>query len=166
MDQGLELMAKQPSEVPEQPGPFHMFNDGYIDNLLAEGAIHGRIRSGPSISEKAPLEVGAGRYWLAQLSLFRPLSNRQAPEGEESELLTLMNPGQQGLQVEIMNENRQPVQIRFVRGLRIGRSTLEKLDHFEARAGQATEWVISLPEEIAAAAETRLDAKASAGKPG
>jgi hypothetical protein len=152
----FEFSAKD-SRRAEQSAP-SMIGDPFLDSALAEGGIHGRIPSDAPIPsmQKAPLYVLAGRYSLVRLLLLRSLSDHRDTEAGEFELLTLMNQGQQQLQVRVLNEEMTPLQIGFLRGRPMKLSSPEPFGHFEVRPSQTAEWVISLPEEMIKEAEKRL----------
>ena len=54
----------------------------------------------------------------------------------------------------------------FLRGHRLRLSSPDQYGHFEARPGQTTEWVISLPDEMIRDIEKRLKPKTLSGKTG
>jgi hypothetical protein len=136
---------------------------------MAKGLIHARMNCGDAIDEKSPLAVGAGRYSLKRLMLFRPVDIKKPVEGREFQLLTLMN--REDEQVAVVNRvfdspGYVPVSYVYVKGVRIRPSPLASYDHFEARPGETAEWTIAPPEEMIKEVEKRLKSDASTEKAG
>jgi hypothetical protein len=155
LDQDLDLSVDtEPKETPA--GNRH--SQAYLDRLRSQGKIHGVLLLDSSTPGEEPLEVWAGRYSLARLILFHALSDRKDTGARECELLTLMDRHDQGVQVTLPGGMMSgPVSLPL-RGHRMKFSSLDQYDRFEARPGEASEWVIPLPEEMAKEVEKRLSA--------
>ena len=161
LDQILTLTAEKPDLKAD---PNHLIRAS-LDRLLAQGKIHGVVPLDSSTPEDGPVEVGAGRYSLAQLMLFRCPAAGTDTTAVDSELLTMMTrPGEQGVQVQLSG-NGMGV-IHFLQGHLMKSSSRNRYDRFEAGPGQTAEWVIPLTDEMIRDAEKRLKPEAPAGKTG
>ena len=161
LDQVLTLNAEKP-DLTSDPNQLSKVS---LDRLLAQGKIHGVVPLDSSTLEDGPVEVGAGRYSLAQLMLFRYPPTGRDTTAVDSELLTMMTrPGEQGIQVKLSG-NRIGV-IHFLQGHLMKSSSRNRYDRFEAGPGQSAEWVIPLSDEMIRDAEKRLKPEAPAGKTG
>jgi hypothetical protein len=156
----LELPSL-PSFIPEDTPMLDSSIARQDDDLLTSTRVYGPFDLNPSIAGTDPFELDGGRYLLSRLLVLRPAFVEGGAE-RRYELLTLFDWA-----------HEQPIVLRTTRpagyeltGIRIKPSWRDKLDRFEARPGQVSEWVISLPEEMARLAEKKIKDEASPKKPG
>jgi hypothetical protein len=169
LDQDIVLTAKT-ADGDERPGNY-AFNSVHIDRLRRQGRVHSVLPLDSSTPQEEPMEVWAGRYSLDRLMLFRSLPDRADTNPGRSELLTLMSqPGDQGVQVHVQGGTigmMGPGEvILFLHGHHVKPSSLDQNEHFEARPGQTSEWVVSLPDETVKEVEKRLTPNAPPAKAG
>ncbi len=166
----MVLTAKR-ADGDEQPGHTVFSQNAYIDRLRRQGRVHSVFPLDSSTPQEELIEVWAGRYSLDRLMLFRSLPDRADTKPGRCELLTLMSqPDDQGVQVRVAGGEEGVYgagdTIFFLRGRHMKPSSPDQNDHFEARPGQTSEWVISLPDETVKEVEKRLKPEVPPAKAG
>ncbi|MHB1556055.1 MAG: hypothetical protein ACYC61_01115 [Isosphaeraceae bacterium] len=170
-DRSVSILCAAGGDPVELKDPFELHvvyerreADTNGDDFLQAGRVHGHLHAQSKFAATEPIEVDEGFYSLVSLVLIRPTVSKRPAPSRVHEVLTLVTTASVGASVyhsfgDPDHESDSGSIHTAAHGIPVSPAWRQAVNHFEARAGQTSEWEITLPDDLIKATEQRLKAK-------